>query len=222
MHGEVGLRLGIMGGTFDPIHIGHLAAARAAMDCADLHRVLFVPSAQPPHRLPASAPAEDRLEMVRLAVQGEPRFEVSDVEAKRGGRSYTVDTLTDLHLDRPDDELFLILGWDAARLFSTWREPQRVSGLASVVIVTRPGLDPPKPSELAATGLPPARVIKCIVPTPDVSGSELRRALAAGESVEGKLPAAVERYIASHHLYPHPAGPAGRTGPTSPASGEAR
>ena len=109
--------------------------------------------------------------------------------------------LSELHRDRPDDELFLILGWDAARLFSTWREPERVSRLASVVIVTRPGLDAPKPSELAATGLPPGRVIKCIVPTPDVSGSELRRALAAGESVEGKLPPAVDRYIASHHLY---------------------
>lgn len=195
------MRVGILGGTFDPIHGGHLAAARVAMVCADLDRVLFIPSSRPPHRAPASAPAEDRLEMARLAVQGEPRFEVSDVEAKRGGRSYTVDTLSELHRDRPDDELFLILGWDAARLFSTWREPERVSRLASVVIVTRPGLDAPKPSELAATGLPPGRVIKCIVPTPDVSGSELRRALAAGESVEGKLPPAVDRYIASHHLY---------------------
>lgn len=139
--------------------------------------------------------------MVRLAVQDEPRFEVSDLEARRGGRSYTVDTLRELHRDRPDDDLFLILGWDAARLFNTWREPGHVSGLATVVIVTRPGLDAPKSSDLAATGLPPERVIKCSVPTPDVSGSDLRHALAAGESVEGRLPPAVERYIASHQLY---------------------
>jgi nicotinate-nucleotide adenylyltransferase len=194
-------RVGIMGGTFDPIHAGHIAAAKAAMACAHLDRVLFIPSAQPPHRGPASAPAEDRLEMVRLAVEGEPRLEVSDVETKRGGRSYTMDTLSELHRDRPDDELFLILGWDAARLFGSWHEPARVSTLASVVIVARPGVEALKPAELAATGLPTARVIKCTMPTPDVSGSALRRALGAGEPVEGKLPPAVERYIASHGLY---------------------
>jgi nicotinate-nucleotide adenylyltransferase len=193
--------LGILGGTFDPIHLGHLAAATAAIDCARLDRVLFIPSAQPPHRGPASAPAEDRLQMVRLAVQGEPRYEVSDIEVTRGGRSYTVDTVRELHRDRPDDELFLILGWDAARLFGTWREPERVSALASVVIVARPGTEPLTSSGLVATGLPPARVIKCIVPTPAVSGSELRRTLAAGGSVAGKLPPAVERYIAARHLY---------------------
>jgi nicotinate-nucleotide adenylyltransferase len=195
------MRLGILGGTFDPIHVGHLAAARAAMDCGHLDRVLFIPSAQPPHRGPASAPAESRLEMVRLAVQGEPRFEVSDVEVRRGATSYTVDTLDELRRARPDDELFLILGWDAARLFSTWREPERVSALASVVIVARPGLEAPKSFELVATGLPPGRVVKCMVPTPDVSGSEVRRALAASESVAGKLPPAVERYVTEHHLY---------------------
>jgi nicotinate-nucleotide adenylyltransferase len=195
------LRLGVLGGTFDPIHVGHLAAARAAMDCTHLDRVLFVPSAQPPHRAAASAPAEDRLAMARLAVEGESDFEVSDVEVNRGGKSYTVDTLSQLHRLDPGDELFLILGWDAARLFRSWREPDQVSKLASVVIVARPGTDAPQASELAATGIPPARVIKCMVPTPDVSSSDLRLALAAGESVAGKLPSAVERYIASHGLY---------------------
>jgi nicotinate-nucleotide adenylyltransferase len=199
-------RVGIMGGTFDPIHVGHLAAARAAMDCARLDRVVFIPSSQPPHRAAAAAPVEDRIEMVRLAVQGEARFEVSDTEVRRGGTSYTVDTLSELHANRPGDELFLILGWDAARLFSSWHEPGRVSRLASVVIVARPGLEAPKSFELAGTGLPPARVVECMVTTPDVSGSELRRALAAGESVAGKLPPDVERYIAAHHLYSHPAG----------------
>jgi nicotinate-nucleotide adenylyltransferase len=195
------LRLGILGGTFDPIHAGHLAAAHAAMQCARLDRVLFVPSAQPPHRGPASAPAEDRLAMVRLAIEGGADFEVSDVEVRRGGKSYTVDTLTELHRTHPGDELFLILGWDAARLFRSWREPDEVSRLASVVIVARPGTDAMQASELAGTGIPPARVVKCTVPTPDVSSSDLRIALAAGESVPGKLPAAVERYIASRHLY---------------------
>lgn len=139
--------------------------------------------------------------MARLAVEGEPGFQVSDVEVNRGGKSYTVDTLAELHAAHPGDELFLILGWDAARLFRSWHKPEQVSKLASVVIVARPGTEEPQTPELAATGIPPARVIKCMRPTPDVSSSELRRALAADESVAGKLPPAVERYIASHGLY---------------------
>jgi nicotinate-nucleotide adenylyltransferase len=193
--------LGILGGTFDPIHVGHLAAARAAMQCAQLDRVLFIPSARPPHRGGATAPAEERLAMTRLAVEGEPRFEVSDIEAARGGISYTSDTLSELHRNRPEDELFLILGWDAARLFNTWHEPERVSALASVVIVSRPGTETPEPSEIAGAGLDPSRVIDCFVKTPDVSASELRELLAAGESAGDKLPPSVERHIAQHHLY---------------------
>ena len=139
--------------------------------------------------------------MARLAVDGEADFDVSDVEVKRGGKSYTVDTLAELHRTRPGDELFLILGWDAARLFRSWREPDKVSKLASVIIVARPGTHAPRTPELAATGIPAARIITCMVPTPDVSSSQLRLALAEDESVAGNLPPAVERYIASHGLY---------------------
>jgi nicotinate-nucleotide adenylyltransferase len=195
------LRLGIFGGTFDPIHDGHLAAAKAAMECAHLDRVVFVPSAQPPHRAAALAPADDRLAMTRLAAEADSRFEVSDVEVERGGMSYTADTLAELHRTHPDDELYLILGWDAGRLFSTWHKPEEVTRLASVVIVGRPGMQSPMPSDLDAAGLDPGRVILCLVPTPDVSGSGLRRAITSGESVAGKLPAAVEQFIAEHHLY---------------------
>ena len=191
----------MLGGTFDPIHLGHLAVAKAAMECADVDRVLFIPSAQPPHRAAARAPAEDRLAMSKLAVDGDPHYEVSDIEVKRGGASYTVDTLDELHRSFPDDELFLILGWDAARFFRTWHEPEGVSALASFVIVGRPGMRPPTPADLKAAGLDLARVVLCLLPTPDISGSELRRAIAAGESVAGKVPSAVERYIAGHHLY---------------------
>jgi nicotinate-nucleotide adenylyltransferase len=195
------LRLGILGGTFDPIHIGHLASARAAMQCAHLDRVLFIPSAKPPHRADATAASKERLAMTRLAVGGEPRFEVSDIEVARGGMSYTADTLSELHRSRPEEELFLILGWDAARLFKTWHDPERVRALASIVIVGRPGTETPQPSEIAAAGLDPARVTNCFVETPDVSASELRDLLAGGESVGDKLPPTVERYIAQHHLY---------------------
>jgi nicotinate-nucleotide adenylyltransferase len=193
--------LGILGGTFDPIHLGHLAAARAAMECAHLDRVVFVPSAKPPHRAMAAAPANDRLAMTRFAVEGEPRFEVSDIEVSRGGVSYTSDTLSELRQAHPDDELFLILGWDAASLFSSWHEPRRVGELASIVIVGRPGTKNPGPSELATAGLESSRIINCFIVTPNVSASEVRDLLAAHESVAGKVPAAVERYITNKHLY---------------------
>jgi nicotinate-nucleotide adenylyltransferase len=194
--------VGVLGGTFDPIHIGHVAAASAAMECANLDRVLFVPSAQPPHRAAALAPADDRLEMCRLAIDGEPRFEVSDVEIRRGGRSYTVDTLRELKHLQPADDLFLILGWDAARLLRTWRDPETVIELASVVIISRPGTQAPEPADFGEAGLDSGRFRFCgLQTTPDVSGSEVRRAIGRGESVAGKVPARVERYIAEHRLY---------------------
>jgi nicotinate-nucleotide adenylyltransferase len=195
------MRIGILGGTFDPIHAGHLAAAEAAIACADLDRVLFVPAAQPPHRSPAVAAAQQRLEMCRLATAGDQRFAVADTELRRDGPSYTVDTLVELQRHHPSDELFLILGWDAARLFPTWRAPGQVRSLASMVIVGRPGSEAPAETDLNAVGLGGEDVVLCLRPTPDVSASEIRRAVAEGESITGKVPAAVESYIASHRLY---------------------
>ena len=195
------MRIGILGGTFDPIHVGHLAAARVAMDCARLDRVLFIPSATPPHRDPAEAGAPQRLEMARLAVEGDTRFEVSDVEVRRGGRSFTSDTLRELGRAHPDDDLFLVLGWDAAKLFGTWHEPETVRTLASVIVISRPGTDGPTVADLHAAGLEPDRTVLCPGETPDISASELRESLARGESVGDCLPPAVEGYIAAHGLY---------------------
>jgi nicotinate-nucleotide adenylyltransferase len=200
------VRTGLLGGTFDPIHIGHLGAASAAADCAGLDRVILVPSAQPPHRGAAVASAEDRLAMCRLAIEGEPSLEVSDVEVRRGGRSYTVDTLREMRTRLPGDDLFLILGWDAAKMLGTWRDPQVVTELATIVVVSRPGTPAPVPKDLEAVGLAPDRVVLCLRATPDVSGSALRQAIARGEPVSGKVPRAVEGYIAAHHLYPDPVG----------------
>ncbi|HYU64194.1 MAG TPA: nicotinate-nucleotide adenylyltransferase [Verrucomicrobiae bacterium] len=185
------MRIGILGGTFDPIHLGHLAAAEAAIDCARLDRVIFIPSGMPPHRHEAAANADQRLEMCRLAIDGNKKFEVSDVEVKRGGVSYTVDTLRELKSRYPNDELFLILGWDAAKLFSSWNEPNEIRRLASMVVVTRPGTGP-----LTGTS-----DIVCERPTPDISGSALRRAIASGNRVTTLLPEAVAAYIARHGLY---------------------
>ena len=194
-------KVGLLGGTFDPFHNGHLAAARAAMECAHLDRVIFIPSAKPPHRPPAIASPEQRLEMCTLAIQHEAKLEVSKIEQKRGGTSYTVDTLKEIRRLQPNDELFLILGWDAARLFETWHEPDRVREMASVVVVARPGSDAPREEDLKPVGLDGRGVTLCLRPTPDISASEIRRAVAAGESITGKVPAAVERYVASHALY---------------------
>jgi nicotinate-nucleotide adenylyltransferase len=171
------------------------------MDCAELKKVLIMPSAQPPHRPGAVASAEQRLAMCRLAVEGRPGLEVSDLEVRRGGPSYTVDTLVELKSLAPRDELFLILGWDAAALFRSWHEPAKVRSLASVVVIGRPGVAAPDKKRLAEAGLDAVRTFLCLRPTPDISGSALRRAITAGESVTGKVPPAVERYIAAHALY---------------------
>jgi nicotinate-nucleotide adenylyltransferase len=194
-------KIGLLGGTFDPFHFGHLAAADAAVDCADLDRVLFVPAAQPPHRPPAVASPHQRIEMCRLGIDGEPRFEVSDIEVKREGLSYTVDTLSQLQKQQADDELFLILGWDAAQLFSTWHEPDKVRELATIVVVARPGSGAPREEDLQGVGLDKAKVVICLTTTPDVSASDIRHAIAAGEPITGKVPKAVERFIAEHRLY---------------------
>jgi len=194
-------RIGLLGGTFDPVHAGHLAAAKAAISCASLDSVIFIPAAKPPHRGPAVAAAQQRLEMCELATAGDARFSVSDLELKRPGPSYTLDTLIELRRLHPDDHLFLILGWDAARLFPTWRRPDEVRALASIVVVGRPGSDAPREADLKEVGLGSEGVTLCLEPTPDVSASKIRRAVAGGESIAGEVPAAVELYIASHRLY---------------------
>lgn len=191
----------MLGGTFDPIHLGHVAAAQAAIKCAALDQVLLMPTNQPPHRTAAQAPAEYRLDMCRLAASGDRRLECSDIELNRPGPSFTLDTLEALHAERPADELFLILGWDAARLFRTWHEPQRVRELASVVVVGRPGTTSPKATDLKAAGLGGAGVTLCLEHTPAVSASEIRRDVASGRPIEGKVAPGVEQYIRAHHLY---------------------
>jgi len=191
----------VLGGTFDPVHVGHLAAARAAIECARLDRVIFMASGQPPHRPAAAAAPEHRLEMTRLATFGDPRLAVSDLELRRPGVSFTSDTLRELHALYPQAELFLILGWDAARLFSTWHQPEKVRELATIVVVARPGSASPQPADLEAAGLSGDGVILCLGRTPDVSASGIREDIKNGRSVEGKVPPAVERYVATHHLY---------------------
>jgi nicotinate-nucleotide adenylyltransferase len=195
------VRVGVVGGTFDPIHLGHLAMAEAAADCAELDQVLLLPSAVPPHRSAAMADAADRLEMSRLAAHGHPRVEVSDLELRRPGPSYTVDTLEALARSRPDDELVLVLGWDAARDLASWREPERVLELARAVVVTRPGWTRPSAADLVAAGMDPERTVLCDVQTPDIEATQIRQRLEDGRRLDGLLDPAVERYIRARSLY---------------------
>lgn len=175
--------------------------AEVAAECARLDEVLLIPVSTPPHKGPAMAPAADRLEMCRLAVRDRPRLTCSDVELRRPGPSYTVDTLGVLARERPDDELHLVLGWDAARELRSWRLPAEVMRLAHLVIVTRPGWTKPSEDDLRAAGIDPARALLCDAHTPDIEATEIRQRLARGRSLDGVLSPAVQEYIQRHRLY---------------------
>jgi nicotinate-nucleotide adenylyltransferase len=193
-------RTGILGGTFDPVHLGHLAVARQSRDHLGLEGVLLMPSSQPPHRPEPAAGAEERLEMVRLATEGLPGLAADDAEVRRGGVSYTVDTLRQLRRERPERELVLLLGSDAAGDFGTWHEAPAIRELAAIAVFNRSGSPALDPGFLAAAGLPSdAAVFE--VESPPVSATEIRRRLASGEDVEGMLPASVLGYIRERGLY---------------------
>lgn len=189
-------RLGVFGGTFDPIHLGHLRAAEVARETLSLDRVLFIPSGKPPHRASAVASALDRYAMLALATAAHPDFVLSDHELRGQGPAYTVDTLAALRALRPDSELFLILGADAFAEIGSWREPQRVLEMSTAVVVDRPGAaaqNPDLPAE--------ARVVRVERPTLPFSSSEVRRLIKAGQSVLYVVPEEVADYIAKRELY---------------------
>lgn len=202
--GRVGHRVGILGGTFDPVHRGHLEIARRAIEEAALDRVIFIPAGSP--RLKSAEPTaspEHRLAMLNLAVAGAPGFEVSDIELGLSGPTKTVETLRQLR-GRLDEgaELVFILGLDVLMRFDQWIEPERVVEHARLLAVSRPGyVDFDWAGFYARNPYARGRV-DCIESTAiDISASELRRRLAAGAPVAGLLPAAVEWYISENGLY---------------------
>lgn len=193
-------RIGVFGGTFDPIHEGHLAVARCAQDAFRLDTVLFVPAPRPwlRPRVPV-APPGDRLHMVRLATAGEPSFRVSTVDLDRRGTTYTADTLQDLTTDLGRDvEFYLILGADSLRRLDRWGRVDEVLAQCAVAGVGRPG--EPRPPDLPE-GHPGRKALFVEGPMISVSATEIRRRLSAGESCAGMLPSAVERYIREKGLY---------------------
>ena len=196
---------GIFGGTFDPIHVAHLAVAEAARDAFGLRRVLFIPAAQPPHKPGRDiSPVEDRLAMVEAAVEGNPAFEVSRLEIERSGPSYTVDTLTALCEAAPGDRLALILSAESYSEFESWHEPRRILDLAALVVAPRVGYADADP-DLIARQFPEARVTVAFMDGPRIrlSASEIRQRAADGRSVRYLVPDAVAAYIGDHDLYQH-------------------
>jgi nicotinate-nucleotide adenylyltransferase len=218
------MRLGLLGGTFNPIHNGHLAIARQTREALALDRILFIPTSDPPHKLPQSlAPAKDRYEMVRLAIGSDPLLAVSDVELRRSGTSYSIDTVRQLQQEYgPQTELFFLIGLDAFLEFPSWHEPNTLLTLCSFIVISRPGLSFQALSTLPL--LPPlsqqslldldkggssrltvpmgAHALICLrLPPSDVSASGIRSKFKQGLPTANLLPPPVESYILQHHIY---------------------
>jgi nicotinate-nucleotide adenylyltransferase len=193
------MRLGVFGGTFDPVHYGHLLLAESCREECRLDRVLFLPAAVPPHK-PATAltPAAHRVEMLKLAIGGHPQFEVCTYEIDRGGVNYTFETLIALREQHPDAEIFFLMGSDSLRDLPTWREPARICELATLVVACRPDASSQPPDEPALE-----KVARCHVEMPaiGISSRDLRRRVAEGHSIRFQTPRGVEKYIEAQGLY---------------------
>jgi nicotinate-nucleotide adenylyltransferase len=196
----VPLRLGLFGGSFNPIHFGHLLAADDVRSQLRLDRVLFIPTCHPPHKRGPLTPYRHRLEMTRLAIQDEPGFELCPIEESRPGLSYTVDTLRELHSLYPGAALYLIVGSDQYRDVGSWHRPDLLTGLARVVVMSRPGVDQPA----LFPGHSRGRVLfRSIIPV-GISAAAIRARLAKGRSVRYMLSVRVAEYVRRHRLYRSP------------------
>lgn len=198
------MRIGIYGGTFDPVHMGHLVLAETCREQCHLDRVIFIPAGIPPHKQGRELTAGPlRAEMLEFAVAGHPEFSVDRSEIKRTGPSYTVDTLRGLRQAYPNDELFFLMGADSLAEFSLWKEPREIAALASLIVVNR-GTQPPPELEtlvplLSAESV--ARIQRVTMPGIDISASDLRRRAHSGHSLRYLTPRAVERFIIERQIY---------------------
>jgi nicotinate-nucleotide adenylyltransferase len=213
------MRLGLYGGTFDPVHYGHLLLAETCRETVKLDEVWFIPTGNPPHKPGIKmSPPKERREMLELALAGLPQFHVSRIEIDRPGPHYTIDTLKLLKTERPDDELFLLIGGDSLQELHTWREPTELARLATIVAVNRGSA--PAAGEVNAKeyllefGVTvPVQTVQ--MPPIGISATDLRRRVAADRSIRFQTPRAVEQYIRAHRLYRN--GPEGEKG--SPPAG---
>lgn len=196
------MRLGVFGGTFDPLHTGHLMAAQEVIEVLSLDRVLFVPALQSPHKAhEPTASATLRLQMVRSAIEGDARFEVSDLEIRSGGGpSYTVETLRTIAVQRPGTELALILGADQWAEFGQWHEPREIASIAKLALITRTG-DCPSDLDSGFTDGPPPPTTVVPVTRIDLSATLIRSRVREGLSVRYLVPESVRRIIEANNLY---------------------
>jgi nicotinate-nucleotide adenylyltransferase len=200
------MRIGIFGGTFDPIHYGHLILAEQCREQGQLDEVWFVPAPRPPHKAAHEMSRfEQRVEMLALAIAGNAAFRIDELENERSGASYTAETLAELHRRHPAHEFFLLVGSDTLLDLPHWREPQRVAQLASLLVMHRPTNEVMPVEELRARlQLPesiPLRMQVIETPLIDISSRDLRRRAATGRSLRYFLPRAVEIYIQDKKLY---------------------
>lgn len=200
------MRTGIFGGSFDPVHFGHLLLAEQCREQASLDRVLFVPCNIQPHKQDGPrATDRQRIEMLQLGIAGHQSFEVSEIEIKRGGVSYTIETLSELKTEFPDDELFLLMGDDSLESFPKWKQPKQICELATIVVVSRPGsgevdLDSLKPlaSEERFGQILQHKFASRNI---DISSSDVRERVGEGQSIRFLMPRSVEKYIETQKIY---------------------
>lgn len=200
------MRIGVFGGSFDPVHLGHLLLAEQCLEAAGLDQIRFIPADVPPHKQDwVLSPAKDRLQMLRLAIGGNERFEVEACEIDRGGISYTVDTLEQLTARQPGAELFLLMGADSLDEFHTWKDPARICQLALPLVVERPGFEPVDLAKLSAFAdeqkLAAIRSVSFASRRIDLSSTEIRERVAMQQSIRYQTPRAVEQFIAENGLY---------------------
>lgn len=200
------MRFGVFGGTFDPIHLGHLIMAEQCRDQANLDRVLFIPAARPPHKEEEMlAPFDKRVEMISLAISGYPPFVISELEKDRPGPSYTVDTLQHLRSEYPDGEFFLLIGGDTLLDLPGWYKPKEIIDLATLLVLKRPGWEIPRRDTIAtALGLEDEnrlRMTEVEMPQIDISSRDIRQRLSTGRSIRYLVPRAIEAYIADRDIY---------------------
>jgi nicotinate-nucleotide adenylyltransferase len=191
------VKTGLLGGTFDPPHLGHLIVAQDAALALGLDRIVFIPAAVPPHKLGQPiTPAPLRARMLELALDADQRFGIDALELERSGPSFTVDTLRDLSRREPATEWTLLLGADQFAEFSTWREPDEIRRLARLAVLSRGGNDGRETAARAVAGVTAVPVTRI-----DISSTEVRRRVAAGRPIRYLVPAAVEQFIFEQGLY---------------------
>jgi nicotinate-nucleotide adenylyltransferase len=200
------MRIGVFGGTFDPIHLGHLILAEQCREQARLDQVWFVPAHRPPHKLDQPVTSfHHRVEMLALATAGHPAFRIDEIEGEQGGPSYTVGTLAELRRRHPDDTFFLMIGSDSLVDLPKWREPEGILRQAGLVVAARPGWEVWTPDRLRAELRLPAEAPLSLevvtVPLIDTASRDLRRRAAEGRSLRYLVPRAVECYVETHQLY---------------------